>query len=293
MARYMSRDTEPLFKWGRLPIYLTTIFAALLAVGFLLSAVLKSAHSPWLNALTFTAPVRSWTGWLSALSYPLVSEVNFFTPLSIICFYWWALGIESHLGRAPLARLLGILVLLPVAFVSVLSLSGFGGSVLAGQYFLTAGLLVAFATLYPNTEWAGWVPFKYLAFACILCGSLMFIAEQHWLEAADLWLVCIATFFFMRHAIEQEFDDAGSGGGFNLAARLRRWFQRKPKFRVVPRTKATLSSIASDDDDDDELENELDTLLDKIAKNGLSSLSSNERARLELAREQLLKKERK
>ena len=202
---------------------------------------------------------------------------------------------DERLGRAPLMRLLGILVLLPVAFTSLLSLGGIGDSVLSGQYFITAGLLVAFATLYPNTEWAGWVPFKYLAFACILCGSLMFVAQQNWLGAADLWLVCIATFFFMRHAIEQEFDDAGPNDHFNLAARIRRWFQRKPKFRIVQRTKKdTFSSSSRDDDnDDDEIESELDALLDKIAKNGLASLSSNERARLELAREELLKKERK
>lgn len=293
MARYMSRDTEPLFKWGRLPVYLTTIFVALLTLGFLMSAALMSAESPWLHSLKFSTPVTSWSGWLSALSYPLVSQVDFFTPLSIVCFYWWALGIETHLGRAPLVRLLGILVLLPVAFMSLLSLSGFGHGTLAGQYFITAGLLVAFATLYPNTEWAGWVPFKYLAFACILCGSLMFIAARQWLGVADLWLVCIATFLFMRHAIEQEFDDVGTNDHFNLAARIRRWFQRKPKFRVVQRTRSTISSRSSHDDGDDELESELDALLDKIAKDGLSSLSSNERARLELAREELLKKERK
>lgn len=293
MARYMSRDTEPLFKWGRLPVYLTTIFVALLTLGFLASAFLLSAKSPWLDALTFSTPVTSWSGWLSALSYPLISKVDFFTPLGIVCFYCWAVGIETHLGRAPLVRLLCILVLLPVAFLSVLSLSGFGSGSISGHFFITAGLLVAFATLYPNAEWAGWVPFKYLAFACILCGSLLFVASSDWLRVTELLLVCIATFLFMRHAIEQEFDDAGTNDHFNLAARIRRWFQRKPKFRVVPRTRNTISSRSSDDDGDDELESELDALLDKIAKNGLASLSSNERARLELAREELLKKERK
>lgn len=301
MARYMSRDTEPLVKWRGMPIYLTTIFTALLTVGFLVSAVLTAAHrpspsapqSPWLTALIFKTPVESWKGWLSVFSYPFVSQVNFFTPLSIVCFYWWAAGIETHLGRGPLVRLLGILVLLPVAFLSVLSLSSIGHGDLAGQFFITAGLLIAFATLYPNTEWAGWVPFKYLAFASILCGSLMFVVEHNWLGVAELLGVCAASFFFMRHAIEQEYDDHGNEEHGQLAARIRRWFQRKPKFRVVPRTRDTLATRAPEKGGDDEIEDEVDELLEKIARNGLASLSANERERLEQAREELLKKERR
>ena len=288
MARYMSRDTEPLAKWRGIPIYLTTVFTALLIAGFLMSAGLAAARSPLLVSLVFRTPVDSWTGWLSVLSYPFVSRVDFFTPLSIVCFYWWAAGIESHLGRRPLVRLLGILVLLPVAFLSLLSLGGAPHGMLAGQFLITAGLLVAFATLYPQAEWAGWIPFKYLAFASILCGSLMFIAEHDWLGVAGLWIVCVASFLFIRHAIEQEYDDHVPFG-----ARIRSWFQRKPKFRVVQRTRDTISSRSFEDDGDDEPASEMDALLDKIARNGLASLSSNERARLELAREELLKKERK
>ena len=293
MARYMSRDTEPLAKWRGMPIYLTTILTALLTAGFLVSAVLTAARSPWLRSLTFMTPVTSWSGWLSVLSYAFVSRVDFFTPLGIVCFYWWAAGIETHLGRGPLVRLLGLLVLLPVAFLSILSLSSIGDGVLAGQFFITAGLLIAFATLYPNAEWAGWVPFKYLAFASILCGSLMFVADRNWLGVAELCLVCAASFFFMRHAIEQEYDDHGNEDHRQLAARIRRWFQRKPKFRVVPRTRDTLATRAPEKGSDDEIEDEVDELLEKIARNGLASLSANERERLEQAREELLKKERR
>jgi hypothetical protein len=288
MARYMSRDTEPLTKWRGLPIYLTTIFTALFVIGFLASAALAAARSPWMTSLTFHTPVTSWTGWLSVLSYPFIELPSFFTPLGIVCFYWWAAGIESHLGRGPLVRLLAILVLLPVAFMGVLALSGVSYGGLAGQFLITSGLLIAFATLYPNADWAGWVPFKYLAFACIVCGSLMLVAERNWLAVANLWLVCAASFFFVRHAIEQEYDDR-----VPLTARIRSWFRSKPKLRVVPRTRDAYAARTREDSDEDELDGEVDDLLEKIARNGLGSLTANERARLEQARENLLKKERK
>ncbi len=288
MARYMSRDTEPLTKWRGIPIYLTTIFAALLAVGFLGSAFLKASRSPLLGDLVFQTPVTSWQGWLSVLTYPFVLDVNFFTPFTIICFYWWAAGIETHLGRAPLVRLLILLTLAPVISQVIVWYAFKMPGLIAGDFIITIGLLVAFATLYPNAEWIGWVPFKYLAFACILCGSLMAVAERAWGTVASLWLVCIASFGYTRHAIDQEYDDH-----VPLSARMRSWFRRKPKLRVVPRRRDPEQPLALADFEDDEPESEMDALLDKIARNGLASLSPGERARLERAREELLKKDRK
>lgn len=286
MARYLSRETLPYGKWNGIPIYLTTLITVAFVVGLFVSAILASARSPWLAALMFT-PDCSWAGWLSALSYPFIEVPTFFTPLGIICFYCWAVGIESHLGRGPLIRLLGILTFLPVAFLSVLWF-GFdipGG--LAGNFLITAGLLVAFATLYPNAEWFGWIPFKWVAFACIVCGSLMFIGSRDWLRLAELWLVCFATFFYMRHAIESDYDDH-----VPLTTRIRAWFRSKPKLRVVP-SPAPAPRRKIVDDFDDEPDSDVDALLDKIAKSGLASLSSAERAKLEKAREALLKKEQR
>lgn len=289
MARYLSRETEPFGKWKGIPIYLTTILTALFVVGLLVSATLAAARSPWIDNLIFQTPITSWTRWLSVLSYPFIDIPSFFTPLGIVCFYCWATGIESHLGRGALVRLLILLVLLPVAFLGVLRLAGGPPGMIAGNFFITAGLLVAFATLYPSAEWAGWVPFKYLAFACIVCGSLMMIAQRDWLGVAELFLVCLASFLYMRHAVEQEHDDH-----VPLGTRIRSWFRRKPKFRVVQRTRgAAIQDRRRDDDDEDDMEGEVDELLEKIARNGIASLTPKERDRLEQARENLLKKERK
>jgi hypothetical protein len=234
-------------------------------------------------------PVTSWKGWLSILTYPFIEPPTFFSPFMILCFYWWSMGIETHLGRGPLVRLLAILLLLPVAFLGVMWLGGTSGGPIAGSFLITAGLLVAFATLYPNAEWWGWVPFKYLAFACILCGSLVSFADHDLLGLAELWIVCAASFSYIRHAVEQEYDDH-----VPLTVRIRSWFRRKPKFRVVPRARKTEAAhLREESGDDDELDGEVDDLLEKIARNGIASLTAGERARLEEARENLLKKERK
>jgi len=296
MARYLSRESEPFGKWKGIPIYLATILSAVLGAGIVVRAFLQSAASPFLSKLIFALPMEDWTGWLAVLTYPLMDKISFFTPFSIMVFYWLAVGIETHLGRSVLVKLLTIITLTPVA-VSAVAWWGFAIPTyfptfclagLYGTFLMAAALLIAFATLYPNSEFWGWVPFKFVAFACFVCGLLMAVAHHDWMSVAALTLSCLAAFLFIRQAVEQEYDDY-----VPLGARLRAWFRPKPKFRVVQRRRNPDEALTRADFEDDEPESEMDALLDKIARNGLASLSPNERARLELAREELLKKDRK
>jgi hypothetical protein len=280
MARYYSGQNQPLGSWNNLPIYLTTILTGALVAGLIVSAVLMSMNSILLNAFIFVMPIRpAWSVW-RVLSYPFIDRVDFFTPFNIVCFYWFSVGIETHLGRIKLTQLLLLLILTPVVFSICLYL-GLGFSTgLMGAMLPVAGLLVAFATLYPGTEAWGWIPFKWFAFACIFCGSLMMMAGRDWLGLARLWLVCAVGFAYMRYAKEQEYDDYESP-----LAGVKKLFQRKPKFRVVP-SPSTQSYRAVD-----EPPSELDTLLDKIAKSGMDSLTPKEKAQLQKARDALMRKD--
>jgi hypothetical protein len=284
MARYTSGNTPPLGQWGNVPIFLTTIVTAALVVGLLVTALLTASGSPLLSALVFDMPlVPSWSLW-RLVTYVVVTDINFFTPFGIFFFYWMSMGLETHLGRAALARLLTLLVLVVPALAAAWWF-GFGhpsSTYQWGNYLFTSSLLVAFATLYPRTEAFGWVPFKWVAFACIVCGSLMLLARGSVVELSELWGSCAVAFAFVRHALEAEYDDYESP-----LARLQLWFRRR-RFRVVkpaprPRPAAVGASSPAD---------ELDRLLDKIAKSGIDSLTPAERTRLEKAREALLRKER-
>ena len=283
MARYYSGQNQPLGHWNNLPIYLTTILTAVLVAGLVISAVLMSMQSPLLRIFIFEMPLApAWSAW-RLFTYPIIGQVSFFTPFSILFFYWLSVGLETHLGRPKLAWLLVVITLVTPA-VAALWWWAFGAPSSAfDNYMLMSGLLIAFATLYPNTEVWGWIPFKWFAFACIACGSLMLLASRQWLQISQLWASCAAAFAFIRQARELEYDDYQSP-----LARLRLWFRRR-KFKVVkspaptPARRAPMVESASAD--------EMDALLDKIAKSGMASLSAKERARLEKAREALLRKD--
>jgi hypothetical protein len=283
MARYYSGKNQPLGHWNNLPIYLTTILTALLVAGLIISAVLTSAGSSLLAWFIFQMPLEpAWSVW-RFFSYVIIGQVSFFTPFSILFFYWLSVGLETHLGRPKLGWLL-TLVTLTTPAVSAFWWWGLGvPSHALDNYMLMSGLLVAFATLYPQTEAWGWVPFKWVAFACIVCGSLMLLADRRWLEISQLWASCAVGFAYIHHAKELEYDDYQSP-----LLRLKHFFRAKPKLRVLPSPRAEKRRVEAAETPAD-----LDALLDKIAKSGMASLTTRERAQLEKAREALMRKDQR
>jgi hypothetical protein len=242
-------------------------------------------QSPLLNLFIFQMPLAPvWTLW-RLFTYVIIGEVSFFTPFSILFFYWLSVGLETHLGRPKLAWLL-TLVTLTVPAVAAFWWWGFHiRSNAFDNYMLMSGLLVSFATLYPNSEAWGWVPFKWVAFACVVCGSLMLLAQQRWVGLSQLWASCAVGFAYLRHAKELEYDDYESP-----IERLKLWFRRR-KFSVVKSPSPAVARSSSTEESGPA--EELDVLLDKIAKSGMASLTTRERTQLEKAREALLRKDQR
>ncbi|MEO6789223.1 MAG: DUF6576 domain-containing protein [Chthoniobacteraceae bacterium] len=272
-------DTMPLTWMGRVPVYASSILAAVLVAGMILTVLLKSANIDF-SAIAFE-PQAFWKRafvW-QLFTHPLIDYPSFFYVFGILFTYWFGVGVETYLGRRILLRLLFLLCLVPVLTASAWWLGGHF-IVLAGASNLSIGLFIAYATLYPNAELWNWITMKWLAFAGIVLNSLMYFPEHRWDQLTVFLSACAAAHLYTRY--EQ---------GHWAMPRLR-WPRRKPALRVVPRDPAGSASL-SDDEPEDELESEVDALLEKIARNGLASLSAKERQRLEQAREELLKKDRR
>ena len=153
------------------------------------------------------------------------------------------------------------------------------------QYRKRAAAAVAVATLLPNVDvFFGLLPLKWLAAIVVGVYFLVYLVAHDWLGIVLLFLNCgfgSAAVGYLRGHWE-----------FNFNWR-KLWPRKKPKLRVVPRpaeprperrsSPAPASSAADP-------EEEIDTLLDKIAKSGLQSLTTAEKARLETLRQRLMQK---
>lgn len=266
------RDNQPLGRYRGVPIYLTTIIVAVIVVGLVFSAL-----AGYLASLAWFAfdPGLFWQqGQLWRLiSYLIVDQVNFFTIFGLMFLYSFGRDCEQEMGRGRYSVFFGLLVLTPALIATLLWLLGVGGMV-AGSIHLSMGLVIAFATIYPNAEWWASIPLKFVAIGCVFLAAVGHLSQRDHVGLASTLATCAVSFGYVRAMRSGVF----SGPSWTAL------FRRKPKFRVLPDLPANSenpqnSSMA-----------EMDALLDKIAHSGINSLTAKERATLDKSRAELLKK---
>lgn len=257
------QDNQPLARWGKLPVYGTTILVAVIVVGLLFTAL--AGEMAALVMLAFD-PERFWLKgqvW-RALSYVMVGQIHFFTIFNLLFIYCFGRDCEQEMGRRRYFAFLGLLVATPVLIATLLWLVGMGGGV-AGSTHLSIGLVIAFATIYPNVEWWASIPMKFVAIGCVFLAAVGHLSSGDQIALGCTLVTCAVSFGYIR-AIRM---------GIFEGLRLPDFFRRKPKLRSQ---RARTGDGTGD----------MDALLDKIAKSGMSSLTEKERARLQSARDQMM-----
>jgi len=282
MAGYFaSHDQRPITFWGRVPVYAIGVITAAYAVGLILCVLFETARISVVPAMFAPRAFLRGALW-QPFTFSFVGGVSFFTLLGLMCLYSWGVEVERHLGRARFLTLFALLVLVQPALSLVWWLV-FGVPVaLGGSYAVTAALLIAFATIYPNIEYFGWIPLKWFAFACFAIGSLMYFPAHDWVGLSMLWAACGAAFGYVR-SLQQ-------GRTFDLAGKVRTLFRPRPRLSVVPRERPPAGPIPRRGNARDPVDS-IDAILEKISKSGMASLTARERATLEKVRETLIKKE--
>ena len=277
MSRYGSSDDHQPVTWLRgHPVY-AAHFLILVFVGSMLATTLLLAFNlPFvLDWLAFSSErVFKGEGW-RIFTYGLVNPPSLGFAIDMLMIAWFGREVEKFFGRRKFLFLCGCLYFLPPLLLTLIGV--WQPMSLAGETG-TFALFIAFATLYPNAV----LIFNMLAkwFAVILVGlyTLTALAYHQWAGLASLWVTVGFAYGFVRY--EQ--------GHFTLP-RIR-LPGRRPNLRVLPDLKPQKDSGAKSSKEAPMVE--LDVLLDKIAESGMSSLTPKERARLDAARADLLKKGR-
>src|SRR5438874_2653085 len=190
-------DYQPITWFRRMPIYFTTILTALYAAGIIATAILDSAGGP-LHWFTFWTPLF-FRGWLwQALTWTFINWPNFFTAISLVFFYMLGVDVERYLGRARFIKLLALFTLIgPAVMIAWSRVYGVPLGC-AGNYELTIGIFITFATLYPNAEFFGWVPMKYFAFAGVVLAAMNYLPKHDWPGLTALLSTCAVAFGYVR-----------------------------------------------------------------------------------------------
>jgi membrane associated rhomboid family serine protease len=273
-----SEDQRPLTYLGGYPIHAATLIVVVYVVSLIITSLLmasgQSVVGEWLmfDSHLATGGAQIWRFFTYGLWNP--PSINFVVNMFIIV--WFGRELERFFGRKIFLRFYGMLYFLQPVLYALLGLL-FGRQQIFGETGAFA-LFIAFATLYPNVALLFNILAKWLAVILVGIYSLMALADRQIVPLITLWAAVGFAYAFVRH--EQ--------GRWSLPKIN---FVRRPKFRVVPKAETTAKSSASNSDDDDQ--SDMDALLDKIARSGMSSLTAKERARLEQAREALLRKDKR
>lgn len=268
---------QPLTWIGKIPIYLATVLAGVQAATMVITALLMSANSPWLSQMVFSygEAVRQFKVW-QFVTYAFVNPPNnIWVVLQLFMFAWFGRDVERFLGRKSFVWLCGLLVLAAPVFLTVLGLFGLPLSY-AGSNVVNFSIFLAFALINPRAEIiftieARWVAIVLLAYSTIQC-----LAFHSWTQLMVLWVSLGVAAAWLKY----------QGVASLQTPALDNYFEKRHSARRLKLVKPPRKPESG-------VHDSIDPILEKIAKQGIGSLSRGEREKLERARAALLEKERR
>jgi membrane associated rhomboid family serine protease len=274
-----SEEHRPITYWGGYPIYATHFIVIVYCVLMVITAIGGRSFGPVLDWTAFySQEVLTGQVW-RIVTYGLFNQPGLDFAFSMLMLFWFGRELERFFGRRVFGILYGGVYLIPTVLLTLIGL--ITPTSRLGQPGALA-VFIAFATQFPGMPVFFTLIAKWAAFILVGIYSMVHLASRDWISLAILGATCAYAHFFIRY----------QQGSFELP-RFRA-FRRKPKLRVLPDLKpgkpARAEKTVSNPPTPPESMAEVDALLDKIATSGISSLTPKERAKLEAAREDLLKR---
>lgn len=269
---------EPITWVGQLPVYLSTVLAAAQGMAMVLTALASAISAGWYDTLFAFTPfyaIREFHLW-QFVTYTAVVEPRIWNAVSIVMLAIFGRDVEKFLGRRSFAWLYTFLLLAAPVILSGVALLGVPVGPMAGTNLLNFAIFIAFVLIYPGAEIFFSIQAKWIGIAALGVYTLQMMADQSWVSLAVLWGSCfVGALWLAREGVSTvSFLAIPSLGQLIRERRSRR------SLRVVPREEPR-----------EDIES-IDPILEKIARQGISSLTKAEREKLERARAALLDKER-
>lgn len=204
------------------------------------------------------------------VTYIFVNMPSIPFAIEMFMLFWFGRDVERGIGWRAYVGLYLALTLVPSGILTLLGLYQPQG--LAGSGEVHFGVFIAFATLYPRAPILFGVLAWVIAAVLLAIYTLQDIAYHSWTALFVLWLN-VAVAYYGARWLQAGLEITLWGKVTQL---LHRWRMAKQQ-RGFARRQAAEESV--------------DRILEKISKQGMGSLSAQEKRILENARTRLLRKE--
>lgn len=275
MSEYETSDEHRPVMWLRgYPVYAAHFIVLMFVASMLVTTLLNLFNiGGLLEGLKFYSSLVLRGEVWRVVTYGLVNNPSFWFVIDMVMIVWFGRDVERYFGRRTFLIFFACLYLLTPL---VLTLTGiWWPTALAGETG-ALGIFIAFATLYPNVPMFN-IAAKWVAAIFVGIDTLIALNDRNPIALLSLWATTGFAFAFVRY----------QQGLFSLPTV--NVFRRGPKLRVLPDLESDEASSTKNAQASSMAE--IDALLDKIAQSGISSLTAKERAKLDAARAELLKRE--
>jgi len=282
IANRNHEHNGPLTWVGRVPVYLATMITAVLAVSMVatsLALALGGADAIFSMTFTYASAIRDLRLW-QFVTYALVNPPSIGLVIQLFMFAWFGTEVEKFLGRRSFALLCTLLLLAMPALLAVMGASGVDLP-MSGSGEITFAIFLAFAIIYPRAEILFSIEARWIAIILMAVNTLQCLAFHAWANLIMLWWGLAVAAAWLK------FEGLASLETPSVSAYFRRKHSEK-KLTIVRSEKAEKAAKSAEAG----VHDSIDPILEKIARQGIGSLSRGEREKLERARAALLEKER-
>lgn len=273
MSRYDSTDDhEPLLWVQGHAFYATHVIVAFFAFSMVATALLSGLQvaGPFVWLPFDSERVLRGEFW-RVLTYGWINPPSLPGVINLAMLGVFGREVEKFFGRRGFLKLFACVYLLPPVLFTLIGL--WSPREFAGEQ-VTFPIFIAFATLYPGAVLFFNVLAKWVAIILVALYTLIAISNRDLIGFINLAATTGFAWLFVRHA----------QGTFSLPS-LRLPRAKRGTSREAPSPRASRPAAANEPGGD--FMAKTDALLDKIARNGIGSLTAAERKHLDEARERL------
>lgn len=274
-----SADYRPLFWVGRYPVSASVLLiivhsAAMVAYSLSIAMGAAGLFAP----LIFSSAEVLHRGYVwQLLTYPYVEGASLGFVFQMFMLYWFGPDVERFIGRGYFLALYAALIVIPALILTGMSLA-LGPIGYAGANSLLFGIFIAFVAIYPDMELFFFrIRLKWAAAILLGIYTLVFLAQRDVMELSMLWMSTVVAAVMIR--------SLGVATGFGFFDRIAEWFESRRMERLAKQN--NIRAIK----EQEKIES-IDSILDKISKHGMGSLTPIEKKILERASADLIKRDK-
>lgn len=286
-------EEEPLFHLGEFPVRLITLLVALHSAAMItVSILLATGHGALIDLLAYSSSAVSHGQVWRLVTYAFVSVPSVWFLLEMLMLWYFGKEVENGLGWKRFAILYAGLILIGPMLLQAFGYAG-RPQTYSGAQEINFAVFAAFTAMHPGARFFFGVAARWVFLGLLTISSLQLLADHQGPRIVVMLSTCSLAVLLLRKAgftesllLDGSFSwklpwKKSSASGFSI---------QNGGLSAASRS-AKGGTSAETPRDSFNPEQQMDILLEKIARKGIGSLDAAERDTLEKARRAMIKRE--